>query len=70
MDGVTEEAVLDALENAAQLKTLIIIAHRLTTVKNCDLVYMIDRGRIVGSGTYDELLSSNEQFKKMAKVHA
>lgn len=70
LDGVTEEAVLDALENAAQLKTLIIIAHRLTTVKNCDLVYMIDRGRIVGSGTYDELLSSNEQFKKMAKVHA
>ena len=68
LDGVTEEAVLDALENAAQLKTLIIIAHRLTTVKNCDLVYMIDKGRIVGSGTYDELLRDNRQFQSMAKV--
>jgi len=68
LDGVTEEAVLDALENAAQLKTLIIIAHRLTTVKNCDMVYIIDKGRIVASGNYNQLLESNEQFRKMAKV--
>jgi len=68
LDGVTEDSVLNAMNNAAKLKTLIVIAHRLTTVKNCDQVYLLDRGRITASGTYDELLSSNEQFRKMAKV--
>jgi len=68
LDGVTEEMVLGAMENAARTKTLIIIAHRLTTVKSCDVVYMLDRGEIVGQGTYDQLLDSNEQFKKMAKM--
>ncbi len=67
LDGITEEAVLGAMENAARLKTLLIIAHRLTTVKNCDAVYIIDRGRITGSGTYDELLLGNAQFKAMSR---
>ncbi|MDY6827653.1 MAG: ABC transporter ATP-binding protein [Bacillota bacterium] len=69
LDGVTEEAVLGAMENAAKLKTLIIIAHRLTTVKNCDMVYMLDRGKITDQGAYDQLLNSNEQFRSMAKMN-
>ena len=68
LDGVTEEMVLEAMDNAAKLKTLIVIAHRLTTVKNCDMVYLLDRGKIVAAGTYDQLMENNEQFKKMAKV--
>ena len=68
LDGVTEEMVLKAMENAARLKTLIVIAHRLTTVKSCDVVYVLDRGRIVAEGTYDQLMGSSEQFRKMAKV--
>ncbi len=68
LDGITEKAVLQAMENAAKQKTLIIIAHRLTTVKNCDMVYLLDMGKIVGSGTYDQLLCSNEQFQAMARV--
>jgi len=68
LDGITEEMVLEALENAARLKTLLVIAHRLTTIKNCDLVYMIDKGKIVGTGTYEELLGNNAQFRAMAKV--
>jgi len=68
LDGTTEAAVLGAVENAAKSKTLIIIAHRLDTVKSCDVVYLLDRGKIVGSGTYEELLGTNEQFRAMAKV--
>ena len=68
LDGVTEEAVLQAMENAAKLKTLIVIAHRLTTVKNCNMVYIIDKGKITGQVTYEELLGSNKQFQAMAKV--
>ena len=68
LDGTTEEKVLEAMENAAKLKTLIIIAHRLTTVKKCDVVYLLDRGEIVAEGTYDQLIVDNDQFKKMAKA--
>ena len=67
LDGATEDAVLQAMNNAAELKTLIVIAHRLTTVKNCDKIYMLEKGRITAEGRYEELLSSNEQFKSMAK---
>jgi len=68
LDGVTEEEVLKAIENTARLKTLIIIAHRLTTVKKCDQIYLLDRGQIVASGSYDQLINENEQFKKMARI--
>jgi len=67
LDGSTEEMILGAMENAAKSKTLIVIAHRLTTVKTCDVVYMLDKGEVVASGTYDELLGTNEQFKAMAR---
>jgi ATP-binding cassette subfamily C protein len=70
LDGATEEAVLTAMENAARQKTLVIIAHRLTTVKNCDLIYMVEKGKITDQGTYEELLKNNEKFRKMAKIKA
>ena len=70
LDGVTEEMVLGAMENAAKTKTLVIIAHRLTTVKTCDMVYMLDRGKIIDQGTYEQLMAGNEQFKKMARAGA
>jgi len=68
LDGVTEDAVLASILSTASSKTLIIIAHRLTTIKNCDWVYMMDQGRIIASGTYDTLLADNKLFRAMAKV--
>lgn len=70
LDGVTEDAVFCAVENTARLKTIIIISHRLTTVKNCDVLYIIDNGKIVDSGTYDTLLSNSQQFRNMVKAKA
>ncbi len=49
-------------------KTIIMIAHRLSTVKECDVIHVMDKGRIVESGTYDELMMKNEQFRKMANL--
>ncbi len=69
LDGITEEAILSALHNIAKMKTLIIIAHRLTTVKNCDRIYIVDKGKIIDSGSYQELLNRNKQFQAMAKVY-
>lgn len=69
LDGITESAVLEAINNVAKLKTIIIIAHRLTTVKNCDIIYLVDKGKITGQGTYDELMSSSASFRAMAKMN-
>ena len=68
LDGETEGMVFTAIENIAKVKTLIIIAHRLTTVRKCDVVYVIDEGRIIAQGTYDELMKSNARFQEMARV--
>ena len=42
------------------------IAHRLTTVRNCDLIVMLEEGKVVAMGSYDELFESNRKFQKLA----
>ena len=49
-------------------KTIVMIAHRLTTVKECDVIFMLDKGKITDKGKYDELLALNEKFRNMASV--
>jgi ABC-type multidrug transport system fused ATPase/permease subunit len=66
LDNATEDAVQKAIDQAAEAKTLIIIAHRLSTVRNCDLVYVLRKGRIVAQGTYETLLDGNAQFRALA----
>ena len=66
LDGVTEDAVLKAIDNIAKLKTMIIVAHRLTTVRKCDMIYMLDGGCIEACGIYEELIKENPQFQAMA----
>jgi ABC-type multidrug transport system fused ATPase/permease subunit len=43
------------------------VAHRITTVKSCDIIYLMEEGAITGCGTYDELYEKNPSFRKMAK---
>lgn len=60
LDNVTQKKVSDALEN---LKcTRIVVAHRLSTIKNCDRIIVMDQGRIVEEGTYHELIEANGFF--------
>jgi ABC-type multidrug transport system fused ATPase/permease subunit len=68
LDSVTEEAVMDAIHNLMHSKTIIIIAHRLSTVRECDTICLMEKGRIIARGTYDELLVENAHFRAMAKV--
>lgn len=67
LDGTTEKAVLEAIDNLAKLKTLIIVAHRLKTVEHCDTLYFLDKGKITTQGNYKDLLKNNLQFQEMAK---
>ena len=66
LDGLTENVIMDAIKNISHKKTIIIIAHRITTVKQCDVIYFMDKGEIVDYGSYDELYQKNNVFKKMA----
>lgn len=66
LDGVTEEGIFDAVNGIKQAKTVIMIAHRIATVRECDTIFLLDHGRITAQGTYAELLRSNETFRAMA----
>ena len=66
LDGITENTILEAIYNLTHKKTMIIIAHRLSTVKECDIIYLLEHGRIVSQGTYQGLLATNRQFRMMA----
>jgi ATP-binding cassette subfamily C protein len=67
LDGITEEAVLDELTGTSPNLTIIMIAHRLSTVKLCERIYIVDGGQIADAGTYDELLTSNRMFQRMVE---
>ena len=67
LDRITERAVMEAIVNISQKKTIIIIAHRLSTVKNCDQIVLLDKGKIRAKGSYSELMIKSSQFKKMVE---
>jgi ABC-type multidrug transport system fused ATPase/permease subunit len=67
LDNITERMVMDAVQNIRADKTIIMIAHRLTTVKNCDVIIMLERGCVASTGTYDELVAENDTFRRMAE---
>ncbi|OQW31774.1 MAG: hypothetical protein A4E19_00165 [Nitrospira sp. SG-bin1] len=68
LDGITEDAVTDAIRTILHEKTIIMIAHRLVTVKHADTIYLLASGRVTDQGTYEELLGRNDVFRAMAKV--
>ena len=49
-------------------KTVLMIAHRLSTVKHCDRIIVLDKGRLVGCDTWDALMANNPAFQKIAQV--
>lgn len=68
LDGITERRVMDDIHRLAGQRTIVMIAHRLSTVKDCDVIYMLEAGRVVDAGTYEELASRNATFQMMANL--
>jgi ABC-type multidrug transport system fused ATPase/permease subunit len=56
LDNETETLVTQAIRNLSKTKTVIIIAHRLSTVEHCDCIYMLDKGRVINSGNYEQVI--------------
>lgn len=68
LDNLTESALSATLETLRGEKTLILIAHRLTTVRRCDRLFFLVDGKLSASGSYDELFLENAEFRRMAAV--
>ncbi len=70
LDGETETGLLNVLYSLKKSMTLLLIAHRLSTLKDCDQIYVLDQGKLITSGTYDDLLTNCDLFQRMAKTYS
>ena len=66
LDTITEQAVMEAIDALAHQKTIILIAHRLSTVQNCDQIILLDQGKIQATGQFDMLVTHNDQFRQLS----
>lgn len=66
LDGTTEANVMKEIDNLALERTIIIVAHRLSTVKSCKKIFFLSHGRLEDAGTYTELFDRNYKFREMA----
>jgi len=67
LDGVNEQRMREAIDAAASDRTLLVIAHRLSTVVDSDLIVVLQDGRVVGQGTHDELIESTPLYRDLAR---
>lgn len=65
LDGITERAIIDELAGSPADFTLILVAHRMSTVKSCDSIFLLEDGRLSDAGTFDDLLKTSEVFSEM-----
>ncbi|MBA2778681.1 ABC transporter ATP-binding protein [Billgrantia kenyensis] len=67
LDGITEQLIMDAINDFSGNKTIVIIAHRLATVRKCDRIYLMENGQVIDQGSYDELNTRNLMFRRMVQ---
>ena len=70
LDNETERSVMDSIETLHRDLTILLIAHRLTTVRRCDIVVELDHGKVVAQGSYEYLLQCSPTFRRMAHAAA
>jgi subfamily B ATP-binding cassette protein MsbA len=68
LDSKSEKKIQDAINKLMQGKTSLIIAHKFSTIKKCDKIILIDKGKIIAQGTHEELINSNSSYKNMNEL--
>ncbi len=68
LDGLTETVIMEAIHALSHKKTIIMVAHRLATVRECDRIFAMEQGRITDRGSWAELLERNERFRKLSEM--
>lgn len=67
LDNITQKEIQEAINNISKDYTIIIIAHRLSTIINSDKIFMLEKGRILASGTHQELIKNKKEYKELYK---
>ncbi len=67
LDVITEEKVVHEIMNSLDSITIITIAHRLSTIKDCDEIFILDEGKLIGKGNYHHLIENNDLFKALSQ---
>jgi ATP-binding cassette subfamily B protein len=70
LDNATEQLVMGAIETLDRELTIVLIAHRLSTVRRCDMIVELEGGKVAAQGTYDQLLETSPSFRKLARTVA
>ena len=70
LDNNSQEFIKKSIDNLVKNHTVVIVAHRLSTIVDADIIHVIDGGRVVASGTHDELLKTNKIYKKLYKTES
>lgn len=65
LDNQTEKKIMDAINNIGKEITIIIIAHRLNTIKNCDIIFRLDKGQITGQGTFKDIIGDEKGYSNL-----
>ena len=66
LDNTTERSVMDAIDGLSHELTVLMIAHRLSTVRRCDTILELEHGRLIAQASYDQLLKTSPSFQRMA----
>jgi len=67
LDSLTEKTVMKAVHNSGDNITKILVAHRLSTVKDCDIIFLFDKGELNKQGTFEELMNISDDFRESVK---
>ena len=70
LDNQSQEYIKQAIDNLTKSHTVVIVAHRLSTIMDADVIHIVDQGKIVASGTHDELLKTNEIYKNLYETES
>lgn len=68
LDSETEHVIQENIEQLQGNYTMLIIAHRLSTIKHADVIYLLEKGKIIAQGSFNELMESSDKFKKMVAL--
>src|SRR5690606_6907165 len=68
LDSETEKEIQESIDQLKGSVTVVIIAHRLSTIKNAEISYLMDKGKIIGEGNFEELVEQSTRFKKMVEL--
>ena len=68
LDNATEKSVMEAIVGLSSDLTILIIAHRLSTVRRCDTIVELEYGRVAAQGNYEQLIERSPSFRKMVNT--